>query len=106
MPYMNRGDSVAIVDATARNRWRWEWLQDTDTQKHTIGDWCEKIDRAGLAFCRICNVESKYGSNGRKSLMTHSNSPDHIKRIRPSMNMLLKTVPAEKQARISVIQIN
>jgi hypothetical protein len=27
-------------------------------------------------FCRICNVELKYGSNGRKSLMIHSNSPD------------------------------
>jgi hypothetical protein len=52
MPYMNRGDSVAIVDATVKNRWRWEWLQDTDTQKHTIGDWCEKIDCAGLAFGR------------------------------------------------------
>jgi hypothetical protein len=78
MPYMNRGDSVAIVDATVKNRWRWEWLQDTDTQKHTIGDWCEKIDRAGLAFCRICNLELKYGSNGRKSLMIHSNNPDRM----------------------------
>ena len=31
MPIVKEGESVAIIDAAVRNKWRWEWLNENDS---------------------------------------------------------------------------
>ena len=84
MPFITKGDSVAVVDATVKNKKRWEWLRvrAADGRKQPFEEWYEKMDRPGIACCRSCNMELKYGANGEKSLLVHASSTDHVDRIR------------------------
>ena len=61
MPWLKEGESVAEIDATVRNKWRWEWMNEVDADKQPHRLWVVKLDRAGVCLCHICNAEIKYG---------------------------------------------
>ena len=79
MPAVKEGECVSAIDEGIRNKWRWEWLSETDENKTPHREWCVKLDRAGVCQCTICNSELKYGSNGKKRLNQHANGPSHQK---------------------------
>ena len=39
------------AEAGAKNKWRWEWLEETSIEGIAISTWCKKLDLAGTC-CR------------------------------------------------------
>ena len=42
-----------LVDATVKNKWNWNWLNETDFSKHGdfLSDCIVKINKPGQAYC-------------------------------------------------------
>lgn len=76
MEFANSRDNIKDIDKTAKNKWKWDWVQDT-TLESTI----RKTKNDGLAWCCICNQSLKYGSSGKKALVKHVDSEQHIKAV-------------------------
>lgn len=91
MPYMLEGDPrLADVEAKVRNKWRWEWLDETDSSeaKRSHRHWCQKLQLPGTCFCTVCSKPIKYGMNGKKKLREHADHPDHQKNIKVINNLI------------------
>ena len=72
MEFADANDDIRVIDSTAKNKWKWEWVQNTALEssiKKTKGD--------GQAWCCICKQTLKYGSSGKKALLRHVDSPQH-----------------------------
>ena len=85
MKFLQPGIDVKKLDASAKNKWRWQWMSEKDKMGRPFSRWCQKIDGAGLAFCELCNKTLNYGSNGKRALQKHSDDADHLKAFRAQM---------------------
>ena len=63
-----------LVDATVKNKWNWNWLNETDFSKHGdfLSDCIVKINKPGQAYCLYCSVPIVYGSSGKRNLRKHA----------------------------------
>ena len=43
------------AEAGAKNKWRWEWQEETSVEGIAISTWCKKLDLAGTCFCIVCS---------------------------------------------------
>lgn len=68
---MQRGDSVD--DSGEKNAWRCEWMEK-EVGEERLGQYLRKIARSGLAYCRVCRSEIKYGLRGSVALEEHTAS--------------------------------
>ena len=68
MPAVKEGDSVAVIDALVKNKWRWDWqneITECDGEKIPHRTWCVKLNRPGLCLCTQqhclqCGVEIRF----------------------------------------------
>ena len=81
---------MAVIDALVKNKWRWDWqneITECDGEKIPHRTWCVKLNRPGLCLCTVCNVELKYGSNGKKRLKEHALHPEHQKNLKVGLRL-------------------
>ena len=74
MEFATKQDNVKKIDATAKNKWRWDWLDDDK-----MGQYIKKLKISGQAFCTLCNKSLQYQSSGKKDLQRHVTGPTHLK---------------------------
>ena len=72
MEFATREDNVKKIDAAAKNKWRWNWLDD-----EKIGPYIKKLKISGQAFCTLCNKSLQY-SSGKYDLQRHVTRPTHL----------------------------
>ena len=53
---VNRGDS--FDDSTAKNSWKWTWLETWVGEEELLSDHIRKMNAVGTAFCELylCNI--------------------------------------------------
>ena len=57
--------SIKNIDRSAKNKFKWSWLEDTDKSGVYLSDYIRKTDRDDIAFCTLCSDEIRYGSSGQ-----------------------------------------
>ena len=79
MEIVDRKDGIDVrkIDATCRDKWKWDWLEKPDDMGHFLSDYIRKLNTAGKAICTICNTVITYGTSGRKQLLKHGISETH-----------------------------
>ena len=80
MKFLPDGFNIKELERNVKNKWRWEWLKETDVNGDNWGDWLRKPDIAGAAFCECCGKTIKYGSSGKKGLKNHASDLNHLKK--------------------------
>ena len=62
--YLKRRDpSAKEIDYQVKNKWKWEWLEiivDLQFCLVKLADCFEKLAKAGMAWCSLCDAEVKY----------------------------------------------
>lgn len=91
MKFLKEADKAAVkaIDAGVKNKWSWKWQEEVlrrDIQRigpvmYKLSDCFEKVDVAGVAYCKWCNDKVLYGGNGKKHLISHCSSDKHIKHL-------------------------
>ncbi|XP_033638505.1 uncharacterized protein LOC117299151, partial [Asterias rubens] len=74
--------SVQEIDNGVKNKFRWEWLQETvtiDGYQHKLRDCFQKIATAGKVCCNYCNDTINYSANGKRALVSHVKQAKHLK---------------------------
>jgi hypothetical protein len=89
--FIDEKDALKVLDNGIKNKWRFAWLKEVDTQGERISTWCRKIKKEGLCFCIVCNTTINYSNNGKKVLFKHSKFDTHKKIMRAQK--LTQTVP-------------
>ena len=57
------------IDAELKkNKWRNEWLDETDKKDRPFRMWLRKCMQPGTAWCLLCGKKIIYKSNGKKSI--------------------------------------
>lgn len=84
---------IKKLDRGIKNRWRDDWLKETDNFGKPVHTWCRKLtDKPGVAFCLLCQQDIRYGQNGKKVLLKHANEDKtHQKAVR--QQALTQTLP-------------
>ena len=77
---VDRGANINEIDATVRNKFRWEWLSDQDPNGDFYSDYVRKIGKAGYVVCKWCDKQINHGVAGKKGLSDHSKSIKHKKK--------------------------
>ena len=77
MEFATREDNVKKIDASAKNKWRWNWLND-----EKIGPYIKKLKISGQAFCTLCNKSLMYQSCGKYDLQRHVTRPPHLNALK------------------------
>ena len=100
--FIDSKNSLAVDDRFVKNKWRWEWLQESDHYDTKFGLWCRKLKEPGFCFCVLCSRKLNYGSNGKKVLLKHSKDALHQKCVHAKHQA--ETLPgvAPVQARTSL----
>ena len=91
MPLVTKNDpSVADIDKSVRNKFKWQWLQEKVdysfktgklagvTQHIIVGKVLAKSTKPGYAWCNVCEDEINYGSSGKRALKIHLQQAKHI----------------------------
>ena len=68
---------VSTIDKGVKNKFKWNWLEEKDSNKMFYSDWVRKVDLPGRALCLLCNTLLKYGSQGKSALAVHAKKPVH-----------------------------
>ena len=72
------GYNTKQLEANIKNKWRWEWLSESDSRGEKWGDWLQKPEASGMAFCQYCNKTMNCKSNGKKSIRLHAEDAAHL----------------------------
>ena len=79
---VRRDDSgINIIDKEVKNKFKWHWLEEKDSNGMFLSGWVRKIDVAGKAICLICNCPLRYGGEGKSAFVRHARGDDHRNRI-------------------------
>ena len=46
--------SVDAIDVQAGNKFRWDWLKETDTNGYFLSKYVRKLNKDGAAWCSFC----------------------------------------------------
>ena len=67
MEIVDRKDGIDVrkIDATCRDKWKWDWLEKPDDMGHFLSDYIRKLKTTGKAICTICNTVITYGTSRR-----------------------------------------
>ena len=69
MEVVDRSADVRKIDATVRDKFRWDWLENKDDNGVYYSDYVRKLNCPGKALCTVCNSPISYGSSGKKALL-------------------------------------
>ena len=81
MKFLHEGFNTKDIEKTSKNKWRWEWLFVCDRNGDNYGNWLEKPDVPGVAFCTVLYVEnpSSMDPAGKKELNARRRSKPYEK---------------------------
>ena len=77
MEFLENREDVRTVDADFRNKFKFEWLSDTDCNGDLYSAYLRKPRIPGKAFCAYCNDLVNYGSAGKRCLIDHAKTKKH-----------------------------
>ena len=66
MVIVDRSADVRKIDATCRDKFKWEWLEDLDDDGVYYSDYVKKLNAAGKVMWSVCKSTITYGSSGKK----------------------------------------
>ena len=55
MKYVTEGTCVKEKEKGVRNKWRWVWLNESDSTGKPFRLWLRKLDEPGKCFCVVCS---------------------------------------------------
>ena len=76
---VDRNSSVSIDSGDIANCWKWEWLDEGDSNEDTLHCYIRKIEEAGTALCIWYNKKVTYADRGWYCIKQHSNTGIHKK---------------------------
>ena len=79
MKFLPAGYNTDDQERKQTNKWRWQWLNEVDSEGDKWGLWLRKPDIAGVAFCEFCSKTIKYGSSGKKAIRSHADKDEKHK---------------------------
>lgn len=82
MKFLALKSDTKLLEKDVKNKWRWEWLDEVDSQGQKYGEWLRKPDTAGMAFCEACGKTLNYKSSGKKAFRLHADDTNHKKSVR------------------------
>ena len=66
MIIVDRSVNVRKIDATCRDKFKWEWLEDLDDDGVYYSDYVKKLNAAGKVMWSVCKSTVTYSSSGKK----------------------------------------
>ena len=77
MDFATKKDDVRKIDADAKNKWRWNWLEGNKMMEQYI----QKLKLCGQAYCTLCNQTLRYQASGKRDIERHLTSPPHLSKL-------------------------
>jgi len=81
MKFLDKGTNVKVLEKDVKNKWRWEWLEETDESGQKYEKWLKKPDIHGVCFCVPCGKTISYKSSGKKAVKSHSTDNMHKRNV-------------------------
>ncbi|XP_060769988.1 uncharacterized protein LOC132881495 isoform X2 [Neoarius graeffei] len=72
---------VTKIDSGIENKWRWDWLERKAPDGSVFSLVFEKLNKKGIARCKLCCCELNYGRRGFVTLSGHVKSEKHRSRV-------------------------
>ncbi|KAJ8364703.1 hypothetical protein SKAU_G00135340 [Synaphobranchus kaupii] len=91
MQYLQKNAATGDLERGLKNKWRWQWLEETDSQGQRYDVWLAKVDIPGMAWCKLCNKNIAYAQNGKKVFAKHTE--DHHHREMVNQQQHTQTLP-------------
>jgi hypothetical protein len=92
MEIVDRSADVRKIDASCRDKFKWEWLESLDTDGFYYSDYVRKLLAPGKAMCIICKSTITYGTSGKKAFLKHSKSMLH--KVKQKIKNTNETLPS------------
>ena len=93
------GYDVKEIDKAFKNKFKWNWLEEKDSNGMYLSEWVRKIDLPGKALCLLCNTVLRYGGQGKSAFASHAKNTDHVGMI--SALVRSTTLPATHTAHMN-----
>lgn len=77
MRYLQENAATGELERGLKNKWRWQWIEETDSQGQKYEVWLAKVDIPGMAWCRLCNKNIAYAQNGKRVFACHAEDRHH-----------------------------
>lgn len=75
-----RRSQTVDTDATVKNKWRWNWKQNTKGKCFQIV--LKKLRIPGKAYCTVCQCEICYAFGGKQALLDHLKGKSHMQKVK------------------------
>ena len=59
------------------------WLTAVDSNKQSLSTWCRKGKDDFLAYCRLCDRETRCDNAGKAQLFQHAKKSKHLQAVKP-----------------------
>ena len=82
MEILDRSADVRKIDASVRDKFKWEWLEAKNDSGNFFSDYMQKLNGGGKALCTTCDIVISYGSSGKKAFTKHGKSKSHMVSLR------------------------
>ena len=74
--------SVKWETETVKLSWGTEKARDRVEVEVQLKDSITKIDQPGIAKCNLCHTSLNYSNNGKKTLIQHVQTPNHVAKVK------------------------
>lgn len=78
--FVERTANLKEIENGIRNKFRWQWLEEKDSNGDYLSDYVRKLSKPGMAFCLICDQRLDYSMKGKCHVKRHAQSEGHKRR--------------------------
>ena len=99
--FIDRKTDITQIEKGVKNKFRWNWLEEKDSNGDFLSDYVRKLVQPGLAYCVFCNHRLDYSTKGKSFVKRlYAESEGHKKRRKCIKQN--QTLPALFQATASL----
>lgn len=80
LTFVDRNSDLKEIESTVKNKFKWCWLDEKDSNGDLLSDYVRKLSQPGNAYCIFCKYQLNYSSRGRSFITRHASSQHHMKR--------------------------
>ena len=70
--FVDRTFDLKTIEASVKNKFKWDWLQQKDGNDDFLSDYVRKIPEPGIAYCLYCHQRFNYGTRGKSYVLRHA----------------------------------
>lgn len=74
---IDRKSDLKAIENGLRNKFRWDWLEEKDSNGDYLSKYVRKLNKPGVVVCVYCDCRLDYSKKGKSFIKRHAQSVAH-----------------------------